>query len=384
MKHPLSCPRRRASSNHGTLDDARPYNKRLFVNTGSSAFADDDSRVNGSDHLQPPTRRLQRREFIALLGGAAASSMLWPLATRAQPAKLPTIGFLVTGTRSSHGQWFATLALRLRELGWIEGRTIAIEYRWGEGRSERFAEIAAEFVRRKVDVIVTGGSAVLAAKQATAIIPIVFATASDPVGGGYVTSLARPGGNVTGMSQQRTETAGKRLELLREVVPGLRRLAIMSNVGNPGTVLEMGELQKFGGKLGLEVVTLKIRRAADIAPAFDALKGRADALYVCSDPLVAANRVRINTLALAARLPTMHGFREYVEGGGLMSYGPNFRDLYWRAAELVDKILRGTKPADIPVEQPTKFDLVINLTTAKALGLTIPPMLLARADEVIE
>ena len=311
--------------------------------------------------------------------------MLWPLATRAQqPAKLPTIGFLVTGTRSSHGQWFATLAHRLRELGWIEGRTIAIEYRWGEGRGERFAEIAAEFVRLKVDVIVTGGSAVLAAKQVTAIIPIVFATASDPVGGGYVASLARPGGNVTGMSQQRTDTAGKRLELLREVVPGLRRLAIMSNVGNPGTVLEMGELQKFGGKLGLEVVTLKIRRAADIAPAFDALKGRADALYVCSDPLVNANRVRINTLALAERLPTVHGFREYVEGGGLMSYGPNFPDLYRRAAELVDKILRGAKPADIPVEQPTKFDLVINLTTAKALGLTIPPMLLARADEVIE
>ena len=325
---------------------------------------------------------MKRREFIALLGSAAAP---WPLAARAQQAgKRPTIGFLVTGTRSSHGQWFATLAHRLRELGWIEGRTIAIEYRWGEGRGERFAEIAAEFVRLKVDVIVTGGSAVLAAKQVTAIIPIVFATASDPVGGGYVASLARPGGNVTGMSQQRTDTAGKRLELLREVVPGLRRLAIMSNVGNPGTVLEMGELQKFGGKLGLEVVTLKIRRAADIAPAFDALKGRADALYVCSDPLVAANRVRINTLALAERLPTVHGFREYVEGGGLMSYGPNFPDLYRRAAELVDKILRGARPADIPVEQPTKFDLVINLTTAKALGLTIPPMLLARADEVIE
>ena len=325
---------------------------------------------------------MKRREFIALLGVAAAA---WPLTARAQQSgKLRTIGFLVTGTPSSHGQWFAALVHRLRELGWIEGRTIAIEYRWGEGRSERFAEIAAEFVRLKVDVIVTGGSAVLAAKQVTAIIPIVFATASDPVGGGYVASLARPGGNVTGMSQQRTDTAGKRLELLREVVPGLRRLAIMSNVGNPGTVLEMGELQKFGGKLGLEVVTLKIRRAADIAPAFDALKGRADALYVCSDPLVAANRVRINTLALAERLPTVHGFREYVEGGGLMSYGPNFPDLYRRAAELVDKILRGAKPADIPVEQPTKFDLVINLTTAKALGLTVPPTLLARANEVIE
>jgi putative ABC transport system substrate-binding protein len=186
------------------------------------------------------------------------------------------------------------------------------------------------------------------------------------------------------MSQQRTDTAGKRLELLREVIPGLRRLAIMSNVGNPGTVLEMGELRTFAERGGIEVVTLEIRRAEDIGPAFDALKGRADALYICSDPLVNANRVRINTLALAGRLPTMHGFREYVDAGGLMSYGPNFLDLYRRAAELVDKILRGAKPADLPVEQPTKFDLVINLTTAKALGLEMPPMLLARADEVIE
>jgi putative tryptophan/tyrosine transport system substrate-binding protein len=324
---------------------------------------------------------LRRREFITLLGGAAA----WPLAARAQRAgKLPTIGFLVAGTPSSHGQWFAALAQRLRELGWIEGRTVAIDYRWAEGRPERYAEIAAEFVRLKVDVIVTGGGAVPAAKQATSIIPIVFPVATDPVGAGYVESLARPGGNVTGLSQQRTDTAGKRLELLREVVPDLRRLAIMANVGNSGTLMEMGEVQAVARALGLETARLELQRADDITPAFEALKGRANALYVCSDPLVNANRSRINTLALAARLPTMHGFREYVEVGGLMSYGPSFHDLYRRAAEFVDKILRGAKAADIPVEQPTKFDLVVNLTTAKALGIEMPPTLLARADEMIE
>ena len=194
----------------------------------------------------------------------------------------------------------------------------------------------------------------------------------DPVGTGLVASLARPGGNVTGLSIQQTDLAGKRLELLREVVPGLRRLAIMANVGNPAAVLEMGEVQAAARTLGLEVATFEIRRAEDIAPAFEALKGRADALYVCSDPLVITNRIRINTLALGARLPTMYGIREYVEAGGLMSYGPNFPDLFRRAADYVDKILRGAKPADIPVEQPTKFDLVINLTTAKALGLDDP------------
>ena len=209
----------------------------------------------------------------------------------------------------------------------------------------------------------------LAAKQATAVIPIVFAAASDPVGTGLVASLARPGGNVTGLSNQISDTGGKKLELLREVVPGLRRLAIMANVGNPASVLDMGEAQATARTLGLEVTTSEIRRAEDISPAFDALKGRADALYVCVDPLVNTHRIRINTLALAARLPTMHGLREYVEAGGLMSYGPNLPDLFRRAADYVDKILRGAKPADIPVEQPTKFDLVINLTTAKALGL---------------
>jgi putative ABC transport system substrate-binding protein len=310
---------------------------------------------------------------------------LWPLAARAQQAaKLPTVGFLGAGTPATHGQWAAAFVQRLRELSWIEGRNLSIEVRWAEGRSERYAEIAAEFVRLKVDVIVTGGGAVLAAKQATSVIPIVFALANDPLGTGVVASLARPGGNVTGLSLQATDLAGKRLELLREVVPGLRRLAILANAGNPAAVLEMGEVQSTARTLGLTVATLEVRRAEDIAPAFEALKGRADALYVCTDALLNTNRTRINTLALRARLPTICGNREFVEAGGLMSYAANFPDQFRRAADFVDKILRGANPGDLPVEQPTKFDLVINLITAKALGLTVPPLLLGRADAVIE
>jgi putative ABC transport system substrate-binding protein len=326
---------------------------------------------------------MQRREFILALGGAAIA---WPLTARAQqPAKLPTIGFLGALSLSAQTKWTAAFVQRMREHGWIEGRTVAIEYRWAEGRSERFTEIAAEFVRLKVDVIVTvSTAAVIAVKQATSVIPIVFAVAGDPVGTGLVASLARPGGNVTGLSNQSADIASKRLELLREVVPNLRRLAIMATIGGPIGVLEMGEVQVAARTLGLEVVPAQIRRADDIAPAIEALKGRADALYVVTEPLVNTNRVRLNTLALGARLPTMHGAREYVEAGGLMSYAANYTLLWRRAADYVDKILRGAKPADLPVEQPTKFDLIINLTTAKALGLTIPEAFLLRADEVIE
>ena len=326
---------------------------------------------------------IRRREFVTLFGGAAAA---WPLAARGQQReKLPTIGFLGAASASAMKSWLDAFVARLRELGWIEGRTVAIEIRWAEGRRERVAEIAAEFVQVKVDVIVTSATPpTLAAKQATAVIPIVFAAVSDPVGPGLVASLARPGGNVTGVANQTSDTAGKKLELLREAVPGLRRLAIMANVGNPASVLEMGEVQATARTLGLEVTSSEIRRAEDIAPAFEALKDRADALYLGPDPLMNTNRTRVNILAVGARLPTMQGAREYVEAGGLMSYGPNFPDQFRRVADFVDKILRGTKPADIPVEQPTKFDLVINLTTARALGLEVPPSLLARADEVIE
>jgi putative tryptophan/tyrosine transport system substrate-binding protein len=325
---------------------------------------------------------MRRRAFILALGGAAAS---WPLASRAQQPKMPTIGFLGGQTPAAQRQWTAAFVQRLRELGWSEGRNVAIEYRWADGRVERSAEIAAEIVRLKVDVIVTAGTTtVVAAKQATSVIPIVFAAAGDPVGTGLVGSLSRPGGNVTGLSNQSTDLAGKQVELLRGVVPTLRRLAILANAGAPNAVPEIGEVQAAARTLGLEVATFEIRRAEDIASAFEALTGRADALYVVIDPLINTNRVRINALALGARMPTIQGIREYVEAGGLMSYGPSFSDLYRRAAEYVDKILRGTKPGDIPVEQPTKFDLVVNLTTAKALRLKIPESFLLRADEVIE
>jgi putative ABC transport system substrate-binding protein len=325
---------------------------------------------------------MRRREFITLLGGAATA---WPVAMRAQqPIKLPTIGFLGTTTASNWNQWVAAFVRRLHDLGWVEGRTIAIDYRWAEGRRERFAEIADEFVKLKVDVIVTSGGAGVAVKQATSVIPVVFALATDPVGEGLVTSLARPGGNLTGMSLQFTDLAGKRLELLREVLPNLHRLAILANVGYPAAVLEMGKVQATARTVGIDVATFEIRRAEDIVPAFESLNSVADALYVVGDPLVETNRVRIITLPLGARLPTMYPFREFVEAGGLMSYGPNVAELFRRAADFVDKILRGTKPADIPVEQPTKFDLIINLTTAKALGLAIPESFLLRANEVIE
>jgi putative ABC transport system substrate-binding protein len=323
---------------------------------------------------------MRRREFITLLSGGAA----WPLAARAQQAGMPVIGWL-GATPSIEGQRVAAFVQRLRELAWIDGRNVAIEYRWAEGRNERYAENVAELVRLKVDVIVTVATpATLAAKQSTAVTPIVFGAVSDPVGTGLVASLARPGGNITGLANQVSDTAGKKLEILRELIPGLHRLAIMAHVGNPASVLEMGEAQAAARKLGLEVTTSEIRRAEDIAPAFETLRERADALYVGPDPLMNTNRTRINILAVGARLPTMHGLREYVEAGGLMSYGANVPDQFRRVADIVDKILRGAKPADIPVEQPTKFDLIINLTTAKALGLTIPEPFLLRADEVIE
>jgi putative tryptophan/tyrosine transport system substrate-binding protein len=325
---------------------------------------------------------VRRRHFITMLGGAAA----WPFAARAQQtAKLPTIGYLGLSTLAAESQRMAAFVQRLRELGWIEGRTITIDYRWAEGRSESMAEIAAEFVRLKVDVVLAAGTEpALAAKKATALIPIVFPLAADPVGAGMVVSLARPGANITGLSTLATDLAAKRLEILRDVFPSLDRLAIMANVGGPGAVLEMHEFQEAARTLRLEVIALEVRRTEDIAPALESLKGRAHALYVVGDPLMSLNRVRINTFALVARLPTIYVQREYVEAGGLMSYGPSFPNMFRRAAEYVDKILRGAKPGDLPVEQPTKFDLVINLVTARALGLDVPPPLLARADEVIE
>jgi putative ABC transport system substrate-binding protein len=327
---------------------------------------------------------MRRRELIALLGGAVAA---WSLDVRAQATKQPTIGFLGSGTLESQGQWVAAFSQRLRELGWIDGHNVTIEYRWAEGSSDRAVELAAEFARVKVDVdvIITYATPiVLAAKQATGTIPIVFAAAADPLGTGLVATLARPGGNITGLSIEATDLGGKRLETLRDLIPGLHRLAIMANVGNTASVLEMREVESAAHTLGLDVKMIDIRQAENIAPAFEGLKGHADALYVCIDTILFANRIRINTLALTARLPTMFTTREAVKAGGLMTYGPSFPELFRRSAEYVDKILHGAKPEDLPVEQPTKFELIINLTTAKALGLTVPPSLLARADEVIE
>ena len=274
---------------------------------------------------------MKRRHFITLLGGAAAA---WPLAARAQQAgKLPTIGYLSVASTATTPEWRAAFVQRLHELGWIEGRTVAIEFRYAEGRRERFSEIAAEFVRLKVDVIVTTASGVLAAKEVTSVIPIVFSLSNDPVGSGFVASLARPGGNVTGLSSQDLDLAGKRVELLREIVPSLRRLAILADVGHPPAVVEMSEAQTAAAKLGLEVVTLGVRRLEDIAPALEAIKGRADALYICGGVFQTMNQLYINTLALASRLPTILGAREDAEEAGLMSYGPNLTDLFRRAGD---------------------------------------------------
>jgi putative ABC transport system substrate-binding protein len=325
---------------------------------------------------------IARRSFITLLGGAAAA---WPLAAGAQSTKLPVIGFLGVSTPAAQGHMVAALVQRLRELGWIEGRTIAIDYRWAEGRDERYSEIAGEFVRLKVDAILTQGTqAAMAAKQATSAIPIVATVIGDPVGSGLVTSLALPGGNVTGLSVVSYDLAAKRLELLLEAVPGVRRVGILVDVGNPVNVEEARQVQAAADKLGLEGFPIAIRLAEDIVPAFDGLKNRADALLVVANPLILSNIVRINILAAGARLPTSYIAREYVQAGGLLAYGPNFAAIYRRAGDFFDKILRGTKSGTIPVEQPTKFDFVINLTTAKAIGLDVPPTLLARADEVIE
>ncbi len=322
---------------------------------------------------------MERRELIKLLSGTVAA---WPLVAQAQQGTPRHIGVLGADA-TVWNSWTVAFVDRLRELGWIEGDTIDIEYRWVGASSKRVSDFTAEFLRRHVDVIVTYGSAGAVLKQATTTIPIVLAVAFDPVSAGLVSSLARPGGNVTGMSIQQPELVGKRLELLREVIPQLRRLAIMANANYAPPMLEAERVRATAHALDLEAARLEIWRSEEITPAFEAIRGKADALYVVSDALIAANRTLIVTLALSARLPTILSYRDYVEAGGLMSYGPNYADLFRRAADMVDKILNGTKPSDIPVEQPSKFELLINLTTARAIGLTVPPTVLARADKVI-
>ena len=326
---------------------------------------------------------MKRRDVITLLGGAAALAL--PSAALAQPARrMPSIGFIGAATEQGQRHLTAAFVERLRELGWIADKTVTIEYRWAEGSAERAATAAADFAARKVDIIVAGGTQnVLAAKRVAAEIPIVFA-AGDPVGTGLVASLSHPGGNLTGLSLQTSEIAGKHLELLRSVVPDLRRVAMLVNVGAKNAVEQMREAQRVAPELGLEMHVLEIKKVEDIADAIGRAKGVDQALYVANEPLTLTHRARIAALAFEARLPTVYGYREFVETGGLMSYGPSFPDLFRRAADFADKILRGAKPAELPVEQPTKFNLVVNLKTAKALGLAVPITLLGRADEVIE
>lgn len=325
---------------------------------------------------------MRRRQFIALLSGAAIAHS--HAARAQQKTKLPTIGVLGVATALAWKPSIAAFVQRLRDLGWVEGRDVNIEYRWADGHSERFAELADSLVRLNVDVIVTAGGAVVAAKEATAAIPIIFAVASDPIGTGLVASLAHPGGNVTGLSVQAPDLAGKRVELLRELIPNLRRLAIMANPGYAAAVREMSEVQTASRALDLETKISEIHESKDISVAIEALTGSTDVLYVCIDPLTDTDQIMIAKATAAARIPTMPGFRGGVTAGSLIFYGPNIEDLFRRAADFVNKILRGTKPADIPVEQPTKYDLVINVKAAKALGITVPQALLVAADEVIE
>lgn len=325
---------------------------------------------------------MRRREFIWLIGGAGAA---WPLAALGQqPGKAPVVGFLVAGSQTSHGAWVAAFAQRMSELGWADGRNLTIEYRWAAGDNQRMMEFAAEFVQRKVDVIVSSANGVNIARRATSTIPIVFAAYSDPVASGLAKSLARPGGNVTGLTVQPSDLASKRIDLLREIVPNLRRFSALANVASSGFSQEIEGIRAAAAALKIEANIFELRTSDDIAPALAQLKGRTDALYVLSEPLVNANRVQIIETVTAEKIPTIFGFREFVEAGGLMSYGPNFSDLFRRAADFADNILRGAKPADMPVQQPVKFDLIFNLKAAKALGLEVPESFLVRVDEVIE
>jgi putative tryptophan/tyrosine transport system substrate-binding protein len=325
---------------------------------------------------------MRRREFVTGIVGSAAA---WPAAARAQQArKLPTIGFLGAGTPSTWKSFIAGFQNRLQELGWIQGRTVALQVRWAEGHTDRYSSAATEFVRIPVDVIVAPGSAGAAIKQATSSIPVVLCPASDPVGSGLVASLSRPGGNITALSLQANEVAGKRIEYMQQAAPAVRRVAILFNPDYTAALLEMSQVAAAAGTVGLEPIKLPIRSSQEIAAAIESIKGRDAALYGCIDGVVNANQAQINNLALAARLPTLYSEKEFVESGGFMSYGPNISALFSRAAEVVDKILNGAKPADIPVEQPTTFNLVLNLRVAKTLGIDLPPTLLALADEVIE
>ena len=329
---------------------------------------------------------MRRREFITLLGGAAASVSL-PFAAHAQQSrKVPRIGVLLPGTPASFSLRTKAFLEGLRDLGYLEGQTIEIEWKWGQDRVEGLPELAAELVRRNVEVIVTGGTpAAKALKGATGTIPIVMAIIGDPVAAGLVDSLARPGGNATGFSIVAPDLSGKRLELLREIVPNVSPVAVMLNTRNPQSQFELKETQTAARALGLRLHPIQVSPDDTLEQAFAAMSNAsARTLIILTDPIFFSQRKSIVDLAARHRLPAMYFFQEFAKEGGLVSYGPSDLDLYRRSATYVDKILKGAKAGELPVEQPTKFELVINLKTAKAIGLDIPPMLLARADEVIE
>jgi len=324
---------------------------------------------------------MRRRDFITLIGGATVG---WPCAASAQMSdKLRTIVFLGPNA-SEWSSYTAAFEQRLSELGWVDRRTIAIRYRWTEGRTDRLAVLTGELAGQRIDVIVTYGRAAVALKRETTSTPIVSAITVDPLRSGLVTNLAHPDANVTGLSIQATDIAGKRLSLLHDLVPGLHRLAVVFDPTYPAALSEFDNLKSAARTIDLKVMPHEVRHAEEFAPVFDALKGKVDAVSLVETDLIAANTSKIAALALEARLPTSFNQRGAVDAGGLMSYGPNYTALFQRSADFVDKILRGTKPADIPWEQPSKFELVINRKTARSLGLTIPPALLATADDVIE
>jgi ABC-type uncharacterized transport system substrate-binding protein len=323
---------------------------------------------------------VSRREFITLLGGAAA----WPLAARAQqPARPYRVAYLALLA----GRDSVVVKQRLDELGYIEGKNMIFDFRSAEGRSERLLQLASELVRTSPDVIVAGFGtlAAQAAQAATETIPIVFASVGDPIGAGIVKSLNRPGANVTGITPQGTETGGKRLQMLEELVPGIRILAVLMNPETPFSMLALQELRVAADARGQRLEVFEIRSTDQLSHIIEfTARSGATGLVILEDPLLLGLRRQITELATELRLPAIYGNREFAEAGGLLSYGPDRGQLYRRAAELIDKILKGAKPADIPVERPTKFELVINVKTARALGLTVPDKLLALADEVIE
>ena len=327
---------------------------------------------------------MKRREFIALLGLGSAAAAL-PLAAAAQP-KIPRIGFMGNSTAALEANLLDAFREGLQELGYEEGRNIVIEYRWADGKYDQFPALVAELIAAKVDAIVTAGTpAALAVKKATTTVPLVMVAVGDPVGTGLVPSLARPGGNLTGLSSVAPDLEGKRLQLLREVVPALSHVAMFINSLNPFHISSMKQARTAAQAMGIKLQLHDIRKSEDLDDAFAAIrKERPDALLILADRVFLHNRERMMDFTREQRLPNVNAYKELVEVGGLMSYGPSYEDMHKRAAIYVDKILKGAKPADLPIEQPSKFTFIINLKTAKALGVTVPSQLLGLADQLIE